>query len=133
MADPQRPLTDEVTADSRSQENPVEKPTSAIKFAERKAAVYDELDHPELDLASLDKAYDKLDGEEHSTFPELEYFGQMHGTYLFAQGNGGLYIIDQHAAQERVKYEEYRESIGDVDGSQQQLLVPYIFEFLQTI
>lgn len=129
VADPQLPLTDEVTADSTSQENPVEKPTSAIKFAERKTAAYDELDHPELDLASLDKAYDKLDGEEHSTFPELEYFGQMHGTYLFAQGNGGLYIIDQHAAQERVKYEEYRESIGDVDGSQQQLLVPYIFEF----
>lgn len=129
VADPQLPLTDEATADSISQENPVEKPTSAIKFVERKAAVYDELDHPELDLASLDKAYDKLEGEEASTFPELEYFGQMHGTYLFAQGNGGLYIIDQHAAQERVKYEEYRESIGDVDGSQQQLLVPYIFEF----
>lgn len=129
VADPQLPLTDEATADSIDQENPVEKPTSAIKFAERKVAVYDELDHPELDLASLDKAYDKLEGEEASTFPELEYFGQMHGTYLFAQGNGGLYIIDQHAAQERVKYEEYRESIGDVDGSQQQLLVPYIFEF----
>lgn len=129
VADPQLPLTDEVVTDSTSQENPVEKPTSAIKFAERKVAVYDELDHPELDLASLDKAYDKLEGEEASTFPELEYFGQMHGTYLFAQGNGGLYIIDQHAAQERVKYEEYRESIGDVDGSQQQLLVPYIFEF----
>jgi len=129
VADPQLPLTDEATADSISQENPVEKLTSAIKFAERKVAVYDELDHPELDLASLDKVYDKLEGEEASTFPELEYFGQMHGTYLFAQGNGGLYIIDQHAAQERVKYEEYRESIGDVDGSQQQLLVPYIFEF----
>ena len=53
----------------------------------------------------------------------------MHGTYLFAQGNGGLYIIDQHAAQERVKYEYYREKIGDVDASQQQILVPYIFEF----
>ena len=129
VADPQLPLTDEVATDFTSQEKPAEKPTSAIKFAERKAAVYDELDHPELDLASLDKAYDKLEGEEASTFPELEYFGQMHGTYLFAQGNGGLYIIDQHAAQERVKYEEYRESIGDVDGSQQQLLVPYIFEF----
>lgn len=129
VADPQLPLTDEDTTDSISQENPVEKPTSAIKFAERKAPQYDQLDHPELDLASLDKAYDKLEGEETSTFPELEYFGQMHGTYLFAQGNGGLYIIDQHAAQERVKYEEYRESIGDVDGSQQQLLVPYIFEF----
>ena len=100
-----------------------------LHFAERKPASYDQLDHPELDLASLDKAYDKLEREESSSFPELEFFGQMHGTYLFAQGRDGLYIIDQHAAQERVKYEEYRESIGNVDQSQQQLLVPYIFEF----
>ena len=100
-----------------------------LHFAERKPVSYDQLDHPELDLASLDKAYDKLEREESSSFPELEFFGQMHGTYLFAQGRDGLYIIDQHAAQERVKYEEYRESIGNVDQSQQQLLVPYIFEF----
>ena len=100
-----------------------------LHFAERKSVSYDQLDHPELDLASLDKAYDKLEREESSSFPELEFFGQMHGTYLFAQGRDGLYIIDQHAAQERVKYEEYRESIGNVDQSQQQLLVPYIFEF----
>lgn len=53
----------------------------------------------------------------------------MHGTYLFAQGNGGLYIIDQHAAQERVKYEYYRDKIGEVDDSLQQLLMPYLFEF----
>ena len=100
-----------------------------LHFAERKPVNYDQLDHPELDMASLDKAYDKLEREESSSFPELEFFGQMHGTYLFAQGRDGLYIIDQHAAQERVKYEEYRESIGNVDQSQQQLLVPYIFEF----
>lgn len=103
--------------------------TVSIKFAERQAPSYDQLDHPELDQASMERALEKLDREGISTFPELEYFGQMHGTYLFAQGNGGLYIIDQHAAQERVKYEYYRDKIGDVDDSQQQLLVPYIFEF----
>ena len=103
--------------------------SAKLHFAERKPISYDQLDHPELDMASLDKAYDKLGREESSSFPELEFFGQMHGTYLFAQGRDGLYIIDQHAAQERVKYEEYRESIGNVDQSQQQLLVPYIFEF----
>ena len=74
---------------------------------------------------------DHLEEEPTSTFPELEYFGQMHGTYLFAQGKTGLYIIDQHAAQERVKYEYYREKIGEVDASAQQLLVPYLFEFPQ--
>ncbi|MBM9832329.1 DNA mismatch repair protein MutL, partial [Enterococcus faecalis] len=100
-----------------------------IKFAQRSQKDETYFDHPELNHKELEKALVKLENEEKSTFPELEYFGQMHGTYLFAQGNGGLYIIDQHAAQERVKYEYYREKIGEVDSSQQQLLVPYIFEF----
>nr|WP_210766784.1 DNA mismatch repair endonuclease MutL [Streptococcus sp. NLN64] len=103
--------------------------SNSVHFAQRQEADYGDLDHPELDLASLEKAYGKLEGEETATFPQLEYFGQMHGTYLFAQGKEGLYIVDQHAAQERVKYEEYRQSIGEVSGDQQQLLVPYIFEF----
>ncbi len=88
-------------------------------------------EHPNLSAKELAKLADKLDREETSTFPELEYFGQMHGTYLFAQGKTGLYIIDQHAAHKRVKYEYYREKIGQVDNSAQQLLVPYIFEFPQ--
>lgn len=102
-----------------------------IKFAQRQTEITDDLDHPNLSTKELAKVADKLDHEETSTFPELEYFGQMHGTYLFAQGKTGLYIIDQHAAQERVKYEYYREKICEVDNSAQQLLVPYIFEFPQ--
>jgi len=131
VADHQVELTEErqdLTLFAKETLDQLTKPAK-LHFAERKPASYDQLDHPELDLASLDKAYDKLEREESSSFPELEFFGQMHGTYLFAQGRDGLYIIDQHAAQERVKYEEYRESIGNVDQSQQQLLVPYIFEF----
>ncbi|HFU4448229.1 TPA: DNA mismatch repair endonuclease MutL [Streptococcus suis] len=102
-----------------------------IKFAQRQTEIADDLEHPNLSTKELAKVADKLDQEETSTFPELEYFGQMHGTYLFAQGKTGLYIIDQHAAQERVKYEYYREKIGEVDNAAQQLLVPYIFEFPQ--
>ncbi len=70
--------------------------------------------HPEFDLSqngrSLDQAIQKLENEQVTQrFPQLEYFGQMHGTYLFAQSQDGLYIIDQHAAQERIKYEYFRE------------------------
>ena len=101
---------------------------ASLKLAQRQKVEYD-LDHPQLDMKGIERAWDKLDQEEKSAFPELEYFGQMHGTYLFAQGRDGLYIIDQHAAQERVKYEYYREQIGEVDSSQQQLLVSYVFEF----
>lgn len=109
---------------------------SAVKYAERRAYSQDGKDHPDIVLKDknqkrqLSKLVKDLENEEVSSFPELDYFGQMHGTYLFAQGEGGLYIIDQHAAQERVKYEYYREKIGQVDSSLQQLLVPYLFEFL---
>ncbi|HEM6265451.1 TPA: DNA mismatch repair endonuclease MutL [Streptococcus suis] len=112
-------------------ESPVENKPTSVQFAERQSVESEDQEHPNLSAKELAKLADKLDQEETSTFPELEYFGQMHGTYLFAQGKTGLYIIDQHAAQERVKYEYYREKIGQVDNSAQQLLVPYIFEFPQ--
>lgn len=107
-------------------------PTFSVKHASRTISDVDDANHPDLDLSNqkkLTKLIENLENEETSVFPELDYFGQMHGTYLFAQGNGGLFIIDQHAAQERVKYEYYREKIGQVDNSLQQLLVPYLFEF----
>lgn len=62
-------------------------------------------------------------------FPELHFFGQMHGTYLFAQNENGLYIIDQHAAQERIKYEYYREEIGKVSTDLQGLLIPIMLDY----
>jgi DNA mismatch repair protein MutL len=55
--------------------------------------------------------------------------GQMHGTYILAQNEKGLYIIDQHAAQERIKYEFYREMVGQVGSELQELLVPLTFEY----
>ncbi|WJI91609.1 DNA mismatch repair endonuclease MutL [Weissella viridescens] len=61
--------------------------------------------------------------------PELSYFGQMHGTFLFAQGPEGLYMIDQHAAQERIKYEYYRDEIAKEGLESQRLLVPIVLEY----
>lgn len=62
-------------------------------------------------------------------FPDLHYIGQMHGTYLFAEAEDGLYIIDQHAAQERCRYERYRVEIGRVSGDSQRLLVPIVLTY----
>lgn len=62
-------------------------------------------------------------------FPSLVYLAQLHGTYLLASGDHGFYIIDQHAAQERIKYEYYREAIGEVSADLQHLLVPIVLEF----
>ena len=57
--------------------------------------------------------------------PPLYPIGQMHGTYIFAQNDKGLYMIDQHAAQERINYEYFRDKVGRVAQEVQELLVPY--------
>lgn len=65
-------------------------------------------------------------------FPALRYLGQVHGTYLLAEADDGLYLIDQHAAQERVNYEFYRQAIGEVSDDEQKLLVPIVLDYPTT-
>ncbi|KAE9563065.1 DNA mismatch repair protein [Companilactobacillus paralimentarius DSM 13238 = JCM 10415] len=70
-----------------------------------------------------------INQEEKSGFPDLRYIGQIHGTYLVAESEDGFYLIDQHAAQERVNYEYYRKEIGKVSNDQQKLLVPIVLDY----
>ena len=44
--------------------------------------------------------------------PYMEVVGQVHGTYIIAQNENGMFMIDQHAAQERIKYEYFREKLA---------------------
>lgn len=68
--------------------------------------------------------------EEKKPFPDLHVVGQIHGTYIVAQSDDGFYLIDQHAAQERIKYEFYKEKVGEVDASERQaLLLPLTFHY----
>lgn len=62
-------------------------------------------------------------------FPHLRYLGQMHGTYILAETPDAFYMLDQHAAQERVNYEFYRVAIGKVEDTQQQLLTPIVLDY----
>lgn len=62
-------------------------------------------------------------------FPKLLYIGQLHGTYLICESDDGMYIVDQHAAQERINYERLREEIGEVSDDQQNLLVPLVLNY----
>ncbi len=62
-------------------------------------------------------------------FPELHPIGQMHGTYILAQNEEGLFLIDQHAAHERINYEYYYEQFGNPAQASQELLIPITLEF----
>ncbi|KZZ82762.1 DNA mismatch repair endonuclease MutL [Bacillus sp. SJS] len=61
--------------------------------------------------------------------PPMYPIGQMHGTYILAQNETGLYMIDQHAAQERIKYEYFREKVGSMEKEVQELLVPITLHY----
>lgn len=81
---------------------------------------------------SLEVDHEQVIGNDNpavSPWPELRYMGQMFGTFLFAEGPKGLYLIDQHAAQERINYEYYREEIGKVGTAWQQLLIPLVLDY----
>ncbi|MCC9020855.1 DNA mismatch repair endonuclease MutL [Bacillus nakamurai] len=81
---------------------------------------------PEVQAAPEEPVYE---GEPSERVPVMYPIGQMHGTYILAQNENGLYIIDQHAAQERIKYEYFREKVGQVEAEVQDMIVPLTFHY----
>jgi DNA mismatch repair protein MutL len=54
--------------------------------------------------------------------------GQVHGTYIVAQNDEGMYLIDQHAAQERIFYEYFMAKLAEESVASQILLFPHTIE-----
>lgn len=61
-------------------------------------------------------------------FPDLRVIGQFSKTYILAEYLDTLYIIDQHAAHEKILYEKYIKDIESNDIIVQQLLIPCIID-----
>ncbi|MGW7797761.1 DNA mismatch repair endonuclease MutL [Staphylococcus xylosus] len=85
-------------------------------------------DHKAQDIANQD-IKGSVSKDASRRVPYMEVVGQVHGTYIIAQNEQGMYMIDQHAAQERIKYEYFREKIGEVSNEIQNLLIPLTFHF----
>lgn len=106
-----------------------------------KKAQYEEqtlkFDYPEVQeqpikqdiIQESEVSYETADAEENKEFPELHYVGVVHGTYIICQNESGMYMIDQHAAKERVNYEFYKERLGNPNTETEHLLFPITLEF----
>ena len=55
--------------------------------------------------------------------------GLVHGTYIVAENEDGMFLIDQHAANERVNYEYYLHEMSNPKPNVTDLLVPITLEF----
>lgn len=114
---------------STSNDN-IKEDVDSYKAQQRQVLADVETNDPNSDTTNYeDEVKDKVTSSPARRVPYMEVVGQVHGTYIIAQNENGMFMIDQHAAQERIKYEFFRDKIGDVTNEVQNLLIPLTFHF----
>jgi DNA mismatch repair protein MutL len=63
-------------------------------------------------------------------YASLEFLAQVRAMFLVCEGRDGLYILDQHAAAERVTFDRLRRAFAARAIATQQLLLPEVVELL---
>ncbi len=61
-------------------------------------------------------------------FGALRFAAQVRGTFLVCEGNDGLYVIDQHAAAERVTFHRLKTAFDAREIASQKLLFPVVVQ-----
>ena len=97
-----------------------EEETSSLKEVNviRPAKERIEVNTPNIDLNTFDeevvKKEEKQVEEETPSFkkPRIEPLCQIHDTYIVCQALDGMYLIDQHAANERINYEKFNKALN---------------------
>lgn len=68
--------------------------------------------------------------EKIAKFPSLTIIGQFRSTYILAEAADNLYLIDQHAAHEKILFEKYKRSIQENKVMSQVLITPVVMELV---
>ncbi len=64
----------------------------------------------------------------YTSYPLGAAVGQLHETYVVAQTDDGIVIVDQHAAHERLVYEHVKAALAENGVERQGLLIPEVVE-----
>lgn len=83
--------------------------------------IYNEENNEEETIKEITSPSDKL--------PELYPIALALGTYIICQNNQGIYLIDQHAAKERINYEKYKDAILNPKKDAISMLFPIVIEY----
>ena len=65
---------------------------------------------------------------EDSRIKDMYPIGIVHGTYIICENPDGMFIIDQHAAAERINYEKYYHALSTHSKNTIDVLIPYKIE-----
>ena len=66
--------------------------------------------------------------DKNNKLPELYPVGLVHGTYIICENEKGMYLIDQHAAQERINYEKYSYYLSHPKDNITSMIVPIVID-----
>ena len=69
---------------------------------------------------------------ENKKISKMYFIGQLFGTYILAQNESNFYLIDQHAANERINYEKIKNDLDKNSFATYELLVPFTLQFSQS-
>ena len=123
-----------------TQEELVLEPTETLipkveSFVKEQTATYELSSFDKEELVAIQEEPQKEIKEEIVVKPlkkKLMVKGQVRGTYIIAEDSEGMYLIDQHAAKERVNYEYYLDQFDKRDMRLQDMLIPIVLEYPQS-
>lgn len=78
-------------------------------------------DYTNISASSLADLALQTQNEQEEKTSEIKYIGKCLGTFLLAEKENNLFVIDQHAAHERILFDK----IMTNQGKRQELLIPY--------
>jgi len=110
-----------------SPSRPYQPSTNGYGFGERPQGAFDGLAMPTA-RAETAAPIEPVRMEEPARFPLGAARAQLHENYIVAQTDDGLVIVDQHAAHERLVFEEMRKALHSKRLSSQVLLIPEIVD-----
>ena len=126
-------VSNNVSNDNEIDYKPVSYDSNTAVYEDKKENYSNELNK---EIANYNNNNDVTSNRESSNnienrnakFPSLKIIGQFNKTYILAEYDEVLYMIDQHAAHEKILFEKYLKSIEEGDIVVQQLLVPTLID-----
>jgi DNA mismatch repair protein MutL len=127
-----RPVSWTSEADVLSHSGERRSPVSAhIPTGPRPSPGYGEVRTPQLGFQSAPAARAEMAQQpvpNHQSFPLGVARGQVAATYIVAEAEDGLVLVDQHAAHERLVLERMRRAVANGGVARQALLLPEVVE-----
>ena len=80
-------------------------------------------------VETKEEIIEEVTNENIEIMPMMYPIGLVHGTYIICQNEIGMYIIDQHAAKERINYEIVKEKLNNPKVESMLMMFPLTLEY----